>query len=268
MTFIKNKYYTIYYNIINNARSRKNIDNSYTEKHHIIPQSLGGNDHPDNLVLLTAREHFICHRLLTKITIGRDKAKMVFALNGMLSSNKFQSRHISQSKTYEKIRRDFATEMSILHSGKTLSSETRSKISNAKKGKISGMKGKTHTKETKEILSNHAKNNYDILFSPDTISKRRQSRSGYIHTDETKIKIGIGNKGKTQTVTDETKEKISQTLKEKYNNAEHHLTGKPSWNKGKSGYKCKSNIVTCPHCGKIGGSGGMRRFHFDHCTEK
>lgn len=40
---------------------------TYTEEHHIIPKSIGGSDEKMNLVLLTAKEHFIAHLLLVKI---------------------------------------------------------------------------------------------------------------------------------------------------------------------------------------------------------
>lgn len=39
----------------------------YTESHHIIPKCAGGDNSPENLVRLTAREHFISHKLLAKI---------------------------------------------------------------------------------------------------------------------------------------------------------------------------------------------------------
>lgn len=39
----------------------------YSEKHHIVPKCLGGSDDKFNLVVLTAREHFLAHYLLTKI---------------------------------------------------------------------------------------------------------------------------------------------------------------------------------------------------------
>ncbi|ATN93192.1 MobB-like homing endonuclease [Salmonella phage Melville] len=39
----------------------------YTENHHIIPRCMGGSDDKDNLVALSAREHFIAHQLLYKI---------------------------------------------------------------------------------------------------------------------------------------------------------------------------------------------------------
>lgn len=39
----------------------------YTEDHHIIPRCMDGPDTPDNIVTLSARQHFICHWLLTKM---------------------------------------------------------------------------------------------------------------------------------------------------------------------------------------------------------
>lgn len=50
----------------------------FVEKHHIIPKSEGGDNSSDNLVNLTAREHYIAHLLLYKIY--KDK-KMWCALN-------------------------------------------------------------------------------------------------------------------------------------------------------------------------------------------
>lgn len=79
MIFIANKYTKYYYSIISNAKSRILPPETYTERHHIIPKSLGGSNSKDNLVSLTAREHFICHRLLPKMLEGKSKAKMSFA---------------------------------------------------------------------------------------------------------------------------------------------------------------------------------------------
>ena len=69
MIFIDNKYTKWYYNIINNAFARTN-NTTYTESHHIIPKSLGGSNNPDNLINLTAKEHYICHRLLPRMLVG------------------------------------------------------------------------------------------------------------------------------------------------------------------------------------------------------
>lgn len=63
--FKDNKYTKTYNEIIAKARLRR-IQVGYTEKHHVIPKSLGGrNGH--NLVRLTVREHFICHWLLIRM---------------------------------------------------------------------------------------------------------------------------------------------------------------------------------------------------------
>lgn len=52
---------------MSNKTKRKKDKNTYYEEHHIVPRCLGGSDDKSNLVLLTAREHFIAHRLLSKI---------------------------------------------------------------------------------------------------------------------------------------------------------------------------------------------------------
>jgi len=72
-----NKYNTWYNNITENAKTR--TVEGYVERHHIIPRSLGGLDSKENLADLTAREHFICHWLLTKMHTGEAKAKMIHA---------------------------------------------------------------------------------------------------------------------------------------------------------------------------------------------
>ena len=54
-----------YDRLISRARGRK-LD-CYTESHHIIPRCMNGTDDKNNLVELTAREHFIAHILLVKI---------------------------------------------------------------------------------------------------------------------------------------------------------------------------------------------------------
>jgi hypothetical protein len=63
--------------IIERAKSRVFL--GYTEKHHIIPKSLGGSNEENNLVNLTAKEHYICHLLLIKMTEGKARTKMRYA---------------------------------------------------------------------------------------------------------------------------------------------------------------------------------------------
>ena len=110
MIFIANRYTLIYFSIVENARLRVLPKDQYKETHHIIPRSMGGDDSSDNLVDLTAREHFICHKLLVRMTQGESKGKMAFAL--VLMSGK------RGSKIYSSTRKLFAKRMSELHTGK------------------------------------------------------------------------------------------------------------------------------------------------------
>lgn len=110
MIFIANRYTLIYFSIIENARLRVLPKDQYKETHHIIPRSMGGDDSSDNLVDLTAKEHFICHKLLVRMTQGESKGKMAFAV--VLMSGKRGSRIYSSTKKL------LAERMSELHTGK------------------------------------------------------------------------------------------------------------------------------------------------------
>lgn len=94
-----------------------NVPIGYTEMHHIVPRSLGGTDNKNNLVRLTAREHFVCHLLLTKIKLSQYKhAKMVRAFMFMLASNGNQQRYFS-SRNYKKLKEEFAKLQSDAQAG-------------------------------------------------------------------------------------------------------------------------------------------------------
>ncbi len=71
-------YQRIYNQLIERAQTR--TLKSYTEKHHIIPKCLGGNNDKENLVRLTPKEHFMCHRLLCKIYPKENKLKQALWL--------------------------------------------------------------------------------------------------------------------------------------------------------------------------------------------
>lgn len=58
-------YLKIYNQLVTIAGQRP--EPSPKEVHHIVPRSLGGTDHPSNLVALTPREHCLAHMLLRKI---------------------------------------------------------------------------------------------------------------------------------------------------------------------------------------------------------
>ena len=93
MIFIDNKYTKWYYAIVQNANLRVLPEDIYVEKHHIIPCSLDGDNSKENLVKLTAREHFVCHLLLTKMVTGPARFKMLSAVT------RFQQKNIPNTDT-------------------------------------------------------------------------------------------------------------------------------------------------------------------------
>ena len=113
---IDNKYSRWYKRIICNA-SMRNIS-GYYEKHHIKPKSLGGSNSKNNLVKLTAKEHFLCHYLLTFCTRDQYKPKMIRAFMMMKSSSTNQDRYFN-SRFYEKIRIEYSLIQSKTMTGKS-----------------------------------------------------------------------------------------------------------------------------------------------------
>jgi hypothetical protein len=132
MIFIQNKYTSIYYTIIARAQARVLADDTYTEIHHIVPKSLGGSNSKDNLVALTAREHFICHRLLVKMTSGTNRSRMSHAVWAMLVRGKKTDKGRITSRTFETARQEAAKAASLLLTGIKRSEQTKQKMSKPK----------------------------------------------------------------------------------------------------------------------------------------
>lgn len=102
--------------LINRARNR--ILEGYTEKHHVVPRCVGGDDSPENIVSLTAEEHYVAHQLLVKIY--PQEQKLVYAAMMMTVGNR---NHIRiNNKRYGWLKKKF----SEIHS------ERQSKILKAK----------------------------------------------------------------------------------------------------------------------------------------
>ena len=99
-------YQSIHDNIIENARNRP-IE-GYVEMHHIIPTCLGGTDDIKNLVDLTAREHFIIHKLLVKIY--PDNNSIAYAIwmmvNGCTSETQERNYKVG-AREYDRLRLNF-----------------------------------------------------------------------------------------------------------------------------------------------------------------
>ena len=109
--YLQNKYTRWYNNIIDQARSTPTT--GYTEQHHIIPRSLGGTNDHNNIVTLTAREHFICHLLLTRMTTGSSRNKMISAVFYLTGGGKAKrDNRIKNSILYEKLKIEHASNVS------------------------------------------------------------------------------------------------------------------------------------------------------------
>lgn len=112
-------YDKLYYQIIERAikETRKAIrykgNGTYYELHHIIPRSLGGLDKANNLVLLTAKEHYICHWLLVKRNdIGSvARNKMIKAWYMMAACGKTQRHKLRNMNDYAKYRNEMSNVM-------------------------------------------------------------------------------------------------------------------------------------------------------------
>ena len=104
--YLQNKYTSWYNNIIKRAQSRVLSADTYTEKHHIIPKSLGGSNAKSNIVCITSREHFVCHLLLTKMTTGNNLFKMKHAVSMLMNAKNIgNGRYIPSSRLYEYVKK-------------------------------------------------------------------------------------------------------------------------------------------------------------------
>lgn len=138
--FLNNRHTLVYLSIVTRAQSRglqKRDQVGYHEWHHVIPLSLGGPDTDENKVLLTAREHFLCHLLLTRMTTSSDLAKMKTAFAFMSSgSAPRQKRPPIKSRWYEAGKKmkgqkkspEAVAKMKASLTGRTLTEEHRKKI--------------------------------------------------------------------------------------------------------------------------------------------
>lgn len=134
--FLPNKYTTWYMSIISQARQR--CKPSISEKHHVVPRSLGGSNDETNLVCLTPREHFICHLLLARMTEGAARYKMTAAICLMIKNT---AKHLNRSTVTSK-----AYDMRVAYSRVSFSLEHRTKLS----AKAKARKPQPKQPETKE----------------------------------------------------------------------------------------------------------------------
>jgi|SRR5690554_419453 len=156
-------YERIYNNLITRGKERgwtKKSAPCYVERHHILPRSMGGGDNKENIVYLTAKEHFVAHHLLWRIHRNRQTYYALVCMlhdkrnnrvsfpeiprlreKAMLFARRGENHPLYGIGHTEEARK----KMSQSHKGKVLSSETRCRMSNARKGNLCQSKGVYHT---------------------------------------------------------------------------------------------------------------------------
>lgn len=237
-------------------RGQIRILDSYGETHHILPRSLGGSDDKCNITKLTAREHFICHWLLTKIyKEGESHWKMVNALRIMRAENKNQTRYTTTitARVYENLKEEYAKLQSIKFSGKYNgfygkhhSDEAKKKISEANTGDKNGSK----TPEARLKISSSKLGKKREEFSDEwkqnlskAVTGENNGMWGKIHSEQSKQKQREKAIGRKQS--EETVKKKADAVR---------------------GSKREKKL--CPHCDQLIAVNTYARWHGDNCKSK
>ena len=154
------------------ARGQRTLIHGYRERHHIIPKCMGGTNRQNNMVYLTAEEHFIAHKLLAKI--HPNNKKLLFAIEAMCRHNgngrinnkihgklkelcrearKEQGIHIKFTNKGNKHTDEWKENMRLLNTGRKMLPEDIQKLSIAKQGKRSKRIYTALSQETKDKIS-------------------------------------------------------------------------------------------------------------------
>jgi len=221
-----NKYQTWYQNITDRARSR--TLEGYVERHHVIPRSLGGTDDANNLVSLTAREHFVCHWLLTKIYTGEARYKMINAMYIMRAEGPYQKRYESKitSRVYNTLREEYSKYISNLNKGRVQPLEENVKQKAAQTGRKRAPFSDEWRAKMSKSKQGENNNRYGVKITEDTRKKMREKALGRTQSAETIQKKADAVRGS------------------------------------------KREKKLCPHCNQLIAVNGYARFHGDKCKHR
>lgn len=241
--FIDNKYTRLYLKII-----QKRFDMPLIEKghnHHIIPKCIDKTliKEKFNLINLSFKEHYICHRLLSKMCKNSiHKGKMNMAMQRLLTSSNLENVRISP-KLFSKISQDVILFKKELAKNPTYrerisksQSIAQSKIETKNKKRNSLIEFyKKETRLEREIRINKIKNAIDnneqkekqlinhknAMSNLNTRLKISKSKLGKKASVETKEKISIGQLKRWENMNSEEKDKAVSHLLELNNNPKH-----------------------------------------------
>jgi len=250
--FNDSKYTNTYYRIVNAAKNRVTV--GYTENHHILPESMGGSLDPANMVRLTAREHFICHWLLIKMTEGSAYHSMLHALNGMKRMNKGQERYSTKitSRVYARIKPLVAKIHSEFMTGKDFPHKRKPRSEESKQKQREKMLGRQLT--------------------PDQLARSIAKRTGMKRTEEQRERMSKGMTGILKgPMSEEGKKQRSDTLKgkSKPDGFGKHMVEVMKERFTKNNPNKREDLKkVCPYCNDKFGPSNYTRWHGDNCKMK
>jgi hypothetical protein len=255
-------YQLIYNQLIDKARSENRVkrEDRYYESHHILPKCLGGDGktsqwrtHP-NIILLTAKEHYIAHKLL--YFLHPNNTKLVYAYWAMASYVKEGRQYRITASEYERIREDYSKHKS-------------EQLKGTMTGESNPFYGKKHDTEW---VKNHAK------YLSENFSGENSPLFGTTRSEESKKKQGDTRKKKNlipwikdKTHKEESKKIMSEKKQGVFDGEKNPMFGKK--HKISSVQKQRERALKqekkkCEHCGKVCSVSNYTQHHGLSCTTK
>lgn len=161
---------------------KTNINSGYVENHHIIPKSLGGTDTKDNLVKLSARQHFIAHWMLWKTYDNKPMHDAFWLMCNMKSGNQERYYKIN-SNVYANLKQ----KRSVLVSEqmRTNNPSTRDYVKELRRVAAKG--------------NTWGKSNKGVSFTTEHRKKLSDSHKGNPTSDNQKLAVALANKKRAGT---------------------------------------------------------------------
>lgn len=182
------KYLKWYSNIINFASARTTSKDEakqllvYVEKHHILPKCLCENktwhNDKENMVFLTAREHFVVHWLLIKMIKHQGLEFGFFMLSSRYKNGKsFESARKRYAQSVSDRKQEYTIEQKALISGKQKQTcITKYGVDYA--STMNGMRDVNHTEDAKELIRKASANKSHSIETKNKLSKTRSKQNG------------------------------------------------------------------------------------------
>ena len=230
-------YQMVYKSLIDRRKAQS--PSGYSERHHVIPKSLGGDNSRENIVSLTAREHYFCHKLLARIYGGKMWQALFLMSHGSVTS---ASGVRISSRDYSIAREMASREKSIAMTGS------------------SSISGEMNPSADKSVYRfSHSDHGVVSMKRSELCERFSLSVKGIskIVTAEAKSYKGWCFHGlDSESTVTEHKKKRSSLLGSRL--SESHI-------KALVEAKKKQIDVICPFCGVKGKGSVMNRWHFDRC---